>query len=356
VTKVRIWQYCAQKLDTPLLNVSEDAVVSLVASEIESTMVLASPFRQLRLRNSFGSFKRAISELSPNVPTALAHNEFGKSRQLAQHLVSGNDKFSECPDFLRKQDAIRQVFGYRSYWSRLWIIQELLNAARVLIRCGKRCVDLDIMALIQLSLSKFLDTGPGHLFENGSEEFADSLWSALTPPLNYHSYMIEHRMENKNSLAYNLKMFTGCQCSDLRDKIYALLNISHPLDTKIDYSKSVAEVWIDTTRSIITYERSLNIICLLPWWIGLRNVRREPSKKFPSWMPRYTDVLSTGELCQIEHPNGEQLYQGGGAIPSSNKVQIKDSRVLQIQGCPIGRIEEVGPTFAFNDWKDINVS
>jgi hypothetical protein len=36
-TKVRIWQYCAKKLDTPLVNVTEDAVFSLVASEMESS-------------------------------------------------------------------------------------------------------------------------------------------------------------------------------------------------------------------------------------------------------------------------------------------------------------------------------
>jgi hypothetical protein len=287
----------------------------------------------------------------------MARDKFGKSRGLAQHLASGHDELSECPDFPRRLKAVSQVFGSRSCWSRIWIIQEFTNAARGLILCGKRCMDLDMLTLIKLASSKLIAAGPGHLFENGGKESASSLWKALRYLHNFQ-YSIDRLQERsqREPLAENLLMYTGRGCTDLRDKIYALLAISQPIDLSIDYCKSVAEVWIDTTRSIIAHERSLNIICLLPYKSDWKEVRREPSKEFPSWVPRYKKYLFARELWESGEPTENQRYVGGGAIPPSNNVHIEDSRVLQIQGYSIGRIKEAGRNIAFGDWKDINFS
>jgi hypothetical protein len=64
-------------------------------------------------------------------------------------------------------------------------------------------------------------------------------------------------------------------------------------------------------------------------------------------------MLETGDLYDPSQPNEMQLYQDGRAIASSNEARIKDSRVLQIQGCCFDRVKEVGLNFAINNRNDI---
>jgi hypothetical protein len=120
-TKVRVWQYSAQKLDTPLTNVSEDAVFSFVTSETEDITCLTGPFKILRVLPLLGTFKRAISKMPLDFldgTVEAARDKFGISGGPAQHLVSGNDELSKCLDFLRRREAVQQVFVYRSYWQK----------------------------------------------------------------------------------------------------------------------------------------------------------------------------------------------------------------------------------------------
>jgi hypothetical protein len=106
----------------------------------------------------------------------------------------------------------------------------------VLIRCSERCVDLDMMTLILFPLSKFIDTSTSHLFERSGKESAFLLRSALAYPLVYHTSMKRFQTQNERyPLSENLRLYAERGCSDFRDKVYTLLNISQPINIKIDY-------------------------------------------------------------------------------------------------------------------------
>ena len=52
-------------------------------------------------------------------------------------------------------------------------------------------------------------------------------------------------------------------CSDPRDKIYSLVSLSKPVQSKLtlDYTKSISEVCLDATRFIIRESRKLDVLC-----------------------------------------------------------------------------------------------
>jgi hypothetical protein len=83
-----------------------------------------------------------------------------------------------------------------------------------------------------------------------------------------------------------LERFRDFNCTDPRDKVYALLGLASvdknmPLP-KPDYSKSVSEVYITTARAIIQYTRDLTVLCLPKSYAGITE------HNLPFWCPDWT--------------------------------------------------------------------
>jgi hypothetical protein len=101
--------------------------------------------------------------------------------------------------------------------------------------------------------------------------------------------------ERRPSFAYFLFVHCRCECSEPRDGIFSLLNICEPIEISVDYRKPVADIFINTTRSIIDQEQNLNIICSAQLRMEiisrpLRNIQ------MPSWVPNYASELKAWTL------------------------------------------------------------
>ncbi|OAL56939.1 HET-domain-containing protein [Pyrenochaeta sp. DS3sAY3a] len=117
----------------------------------------------------------------------------------------------------------------RPYWSRLWIIQEVILARDLSILCGSK----------QLSWSRFAEFLCPHIL----------WWRDDTDPLATILRM-RHEYNRPPTLYEAIVFFQESQCKDPRDNIYGLLSFTtgfkSEMQIAIDYSKSAAEVYVET--------------------------------------------------------------------------------------------------------------
>ncbi|KAF2195107.1 hypothetical protein K469DRAFT_544121, partial [Zopfia rhizophila CBS 207.26] len=139
----------------------------------------------------------------------------------------------------------------RSWFKRVWILQEVANAHAAVVVCGTKCVSASIFSLIPRLLGinpephcqAVLDIFPGSARK-------DSWWN------------------EKRDLHTLLMKFGRSEATDTRDIIYALLGISSDACNndflRADYSRSVQEVIQETTSFLLSFYQ-LDQRDLPPW-------------------------------------------------------------------------------------------
>jgi len=140
--------------------------------------------------------------------------------------------------------SLHSFLGNR-YFSRLWIIQELLLAQDAYFICCEvwlRWNDIkEAIALI----------GPIHF-----DRLPNSKWLFLTEWDYDPTKRVVSRSQPRLSLRDCLLRYAGNECADPRDKIYGLLGLlkKHIGLPSVDYDKSLQEVFIDTAQCLLDNE------------------------------------------------------------------------------------------------------
>jgi hypothetical protein len=157
------------------------------------------------------------------------------------------------PKFWEELAAIFEL----PYWSRLWIIQEVVLARKLSLLWGVDMCDWDSFSGFRLTLKSYLGS-------------ANSLPTSIIPTVysvssNFATTLNKYR----ESWRYESRSFTGVLmlglhtfCQDPRDKVFGLLGLEQrysggPLDLEkckslIDYSTTLVQVW----RSVILLSQS----------------------------------------------------------------------------------------------------
>jgi Heterokaryon incompatibility protein (HET) len=183
----------------------------------------------------------------------------------------------------------------RSYWRRLWIIQEVILGARgdlPLLCCGEQMTAL------------------GHIFKlvswlrdpRDEPALATPLKLATDLVLGLHDHIKEHSNQyagfREADILQILARYRRNLCSDPRDKIYGLLGVM-PARLKVDYSISAAELYEHVARLIIASSNSLD---LLQWCVRHERDGRDASDGRPSWAPDWSVDLESSNLRLCFHP------------------------------------------------------
>lgn len=138
---------------------------------------------------------------------------------------------------------------HQKYWTRLWIIQEIILARRILVRLGKYQIEWD-------DLIKFC-TSPPTLGSGDTDTI--SCYSVLkkfnmTTPrkiLQQRNDIIQTRFGTNTNKCYQRPLFELLQtyqqscCSDVRDKVFELYSLSLPCcrqHSPVDYAQASGEV------------------------------------------------------------------------------------------------------------------
>ena len=136
----------------------------------------------------------------------------------------------------------------RRYWSRMWIIQEVMLADYLEIHCGSKIVSLSSLVLSLEDLAsavrhlELMDPSFSH-----DKTYMSHLDEILASPA-MDIAMIRGQSTPRVSVTFSdlLEAYGDHECGDIRDKVYALVGVAeYGQSIKIDYRKSAKDVLID---------------------------------------------------------------------------------------------------------------
>ncbi len=273
-----------------------------------------------------------------------------------------NERLNEFIEDLREQlspanlehthliTALSKLFQ-RAYWNRIWIVQELTNASRLLFMCGYKTVTHDSLNHALRLLRNF---GQYELLQRNhntptAHPHGVSIVSIKTS--NAINLLKFRNAAEPSPLVHLMRSFRQFQATDPRDKVFALLGIARDaeaLDLRPDYRKSCEDVYTDLARTLIQNGyMDLLSLCEVPKKItGL-----------PSWvhdwsLESYRLPLQQRALDRSARPIKTILEPGFSASGITQKIDMRDGHTigskmpLLLRATFLGEVGQLGM-----DWK-----
>jgi hypothetical protein len=233
--------------------------------------------------------------------------------------------------------ALGNLF-HREYWWRIWIVQEITVAQRIVFYCGDVFIDAESLRSVQqlfVRMSKF----------DGFTR--DLLGEALQGDEPCRNMLLFHGVEEidrwKQILLSIKPRFYTCvihhsfrKSSDPRDMIYALASLANETgqyQVVVNYSLTTREVFTNFAQLEIKASSKLDIIT--------RVVPHQKSHNLPSWVPDWSTSTEAHGHCflYIAH---EPEFQFSAAAQSKSVVAF-DMDSLTFKGLNISCIGLLGP-------------
>ncbi|KAF5712829.1 heterokaryon incompatibility het-6 [Fusarium mundagurra] len=267
----------------------------------------------IKMSQMYKNCHRVVVYLGPDMATTIPA---GYPAQ--KELVLSNSKL---PTGI-SPDSFREILC-RRYFSRIWVVQELVLARRVAFQIGDSEYWMDSTTMRSLEAHNNWD------------------WNSTTAPWLQNVGL--QRLQETN-IFHILRATHMCQCADPRDSIFGILSLlsnkSADAVLRPDYSLSFREMVIGLFSYTLLELRDLGV---LRFAAGLRNY-----SKFPSWMPdlslsAYHDS-SQNELrlpdCQSivghneVHHGGTPWYLGTTVDSSTGALSIDLIHLLEFESSP----------------------
>lgn len=220
----------------------------------------------------------------------------------------------------------------RPYFRRMWIVQEVIVAPRVMLKCGNCCLDMqhlfDVCLFIRL-ISHRTDIRPDHFI------------------ISLCSYRIEY--EEHGTLGYDgleklmsNNQVEGRSVTDNRDRIYALRGICSALEKNTpppDYSKSDVDIFMETAKaSVVTDGGRLSILS------ADRSLRH--GADLPTWCPDYGHV---GDVGVVHVLSSKRLWEKS---KSPKSLSVFDGNRLIVRGRSVDSITTLSEGVTWeNHWE-----
>lgn len=242
------------------------------------------------------------------------------------------------PDELRQWEALARLFA-RSWWRRVWVVQEVAVAQDVRVLCGERLEEWDYLVAACTMLTEF------------GEEF-ESIAAALGPYAPGHGQAItmstiQEEIEQKGSTdLYNMLLQNRSrEATDPRDRVFAALGMVGDEANQIsaDYDKTLGEVYREAVLCIIERSKALEVL----------SACQDPERKsgLPSWVPDLESDWKARILRDKER--WEQLYRSAGDSIAAVQFQGQgDDSILVVKGIMFDRVAEVANVLG--DWASAN--
>lgn len=216
-------------------------------------------------------------------------------------------------------------FVQRPYWSRTWVVQEIVSARNIRIHCGPCYTSWE-----QLS--------------NAVAVFYQPLPFVIVGVSNVFA-LIALREKQQKARSPGLELFDCIkwteefEATDPRDKIYGLLAMAMDSQTLIpspNYQLSLEDIEVRLTRAFLTTKKNLDLICL-------RSATRADSVRLPSWVPGWFD-LNESIYSSITRTttSDKRVYAATGDSHARIKDLQGNLHVLSVEGFEIDTIDGLG--------------
>ena len=232
-------------------------------------------------------------------------------------------------------EAMQSLFS-RPWFSRMWIIQEVVLSSRVVMILGEYSMPWE---LVTESIRAYYGLQLAHSTWAQCEKvmqrflkYCETVSTIMTVKTDFQS----------RSLFNLLKSFRCCYSSDPRDKVYALLGLAndqmlHQV-VSVDYSKSVEAVYLQCAQFLV--RNGCGMEMLIEAGSYQEREDTDPKPSLPSWIPDWSREYSV-------HFRG---YRAAGQTQSD--IELEDGgNGLNAKGIRIDVIDALAPPLG---WRAAN--
>lgn len=219
----------------------------------------------------------------------------------------------------------------REYWERIWVVQEIVNARKIAVYCGKDSIQWSMLAevsiLFKIEMKRLM------------RAFDDNIWRGSSWPRILSgggpSKLADVRREDAESaLLKALVLHREKLCAKPEDKVYGILGILSTPERKqfkVDYKLSAREVFLNVARYLLETQ-SLDFLCAV--------VPHDPNvHKLPSWVPDWEHRPLGLPLIFVgrKHPR----FVAAGTTKAEASIS-DDNEILRFEGIYIDVVENLG--------------
>ncbi|EHK43251.1 uncharacterized protein TrAtP1_001539 [Trichoderma atroviride] len=301
-------------------------------------------------RNHQVSLMAAIYSSATNV--AIYLGEASQDSDLAIDFIIECDKPSADTNSLSYPKSAELVqalssFFYRPWFTRVWVIQEVVLPATGIAYCGDKT--------LSWSAIKHFNSW------NTTNKWLQQLPFVVSAP---NVSQTEHRV--KLPMLKLLVQARHCEATDARDKIYSMLSLLDTSDNQFNlkprYEDAVAKVYTDCALALMA-DNGYDLLSAVQGGSTIHGL--------PSWVPDWSvqpkrEILGTS--LRIAH-NRPRMFQKPADNPKSPQIildqsttgTMKQSARLRIAGHACGRIIKLGSPyragqglFPLDEWKSLS--
>ncbi|KAJ2982123.1 hypothetical protein NQ176_g1603 [Zarea fungicola] len=241
---------------------------------------------------------------------------------------------------INESTDLYRPFQEAEVWNQTWAVQQIAHAPRVVLQAADKTLEWDTLASFledeEYSDAFHLPWAHG-IMEGMVCAMFEDVKAAHTQRKLTQLNQADASSE-KSSLMSVLTRFKQTQAADPRDKIYGVLGfLPHEDAIKIDYTKTVSDIYSETTVALIDANKNLDIICQNLWHLKGKS---SPDMNLPSWVP---DFSRAGDLqsCIYQY---QSLFSPDLGLFASGKpsctvpCRVVNGKALQVSGTVVGRV------------------
>lgn len=224
----------------------------------------------------------------------------------------------------------------RAWFSRVWVIQEVVMSSQIRIQCGTRSLSWDDFS----KAFKFMNKRLVIVVHNNLNTYM--AWLA-------RAFGIidarDRRLEgSKRDLLGILLGFRHYQATDPRDKVFALCGLA--TDTELnalvfqpDYRLDMSQAYTNLALFVINSERNLDILSVPPKFAKQRNTA------LPSWVPDWSicDTTPAMLLDRSSLRSEERVLQKASGDSETSAEFDEKGISLGLRGILIDQVKETAP-------------
>ncbi|KAF2671103.1 hypothetical protein BT63DRAFT_423356 [Microthyrium microscopicum] len=237
-----------------------------------------------------------------------------------------------------RHDKIAYLSGYfqdffeRSWFSRLWVLQEVVMSVTVpAVICGESVIP---WSDIERATILFYDTGLVLATDR------------LTVDKSYHAILMAicHEFTGQLDMLDLLQRSSDFQATDPRDRLFALYGLAADMQSPeakeqfpIDYSISTNELYREFTRSYIAYTKSANLL--------VNATESNNIESLPTWAPDWSKGLRSSFLGG---PVAATRWKASGTS-SVRMLRSRNLQTLRIGAILTDSVTWVSNTYEYSD-------
>ncbi|KAI1269550.1 heterokaryon incompatibility protein-domain-containing protein [Xylariaceae sp. FL1019] len=319
--------------------------------------------RDIDERNNQVSLMRQVYSRAKRVVIWLGeeYSQFTESFRMLHEILSIQ---TEDPERFKSQTRLEKPHGSDDFgtwkyayvarifdnpwFTRVWVVQEAYNAGSCLVKCGPHEMPWSMLLRVNKCLYKAKRKSPamGH-------RLLPDIMSKLLDVNGEDGQLMVTRTIDLDKLEV-IVAAVDLSCTDPRDKIFAILQlIMHDrviIDDgiRVDYRKSVKDVFLSFTRYWIRQSRSLRILSTIhadlgrSWQRMTMGAADLPYLGHPTWSFWYTGNSSWAKTtlgfdAECKH------RASGTTVIDQELIDASDDNELRLLGLRIGIITKIKP-------------